>query len=307
MNILIVGLGSIAAKHITALQALHLDVNLYALRSSPEWKPYAGVKSIFALEEICEVLDFAIISNPTSLHYEVIKSLSGLSVPLFVEKPLVDSVKGLEDLVSLVESKKIVSYVACNLRFHPCITYLKKNIQDSTVINEVNVYCGSYLPDWRPATDYKQSYSANRHMGGGVHLDLFHELDYLMWIFGLPSRSRCILSTKSSLRINAADYANYLLEYTSFNASVVLNYYRRTPKRQIEILFEDTTWIVDLIACEIRDGKGSIVYSDQNYTIIDTYKSQLNYFIRCLNDKKIPMNNIQESAEILKICLINDN
>ena len=43
---------------------------------------------------------------------------------------------------------------------------------------------GQYLPDWRPGTDYRTSVSAQRALGGGVLLELSHELDMLRWIFG---------------------------------------------------------------------------------------------------------------------------
>ncbi len=75
----------------------------------------------------------------------------------------------------------------------------------------------------------------------------------------------------------------------------------------MEILFEDNTWVVDLITCSIREDNNNLIYSVEDYTIMDTYKSQLKYFIECLAENKLPMNNIKESAEILKICLINDN
>ena len=38
--------------------------------------------------------------------------------------------------------------------------------------------------NWRPKQDYHTSYSAYKNKGGGVLLDLSHELDYATWIFG---------------------------------------------------------------------------------------------------------------------------
>ena len=43
--------------------------------------------------------------------------------------------------------------------------------------------CHSYLPQWRKK-NYKKSYSSNAKLGGGVSLDLSHEIDYIQWIFG---------------------------------------------------------------------------------------------------------------------------
>ena len=42
----------------------------------------------------------------------------------------------------------------------------------------------SYLPDWHPYENYKESYAAKKELGGGVVLTSIHELDYLYWLFG---------------------------------------------------------------------------------------------------------------------------
>ena len=36
----------------------------------------------------------------------------------------------------------------------------------------------------RPKIDYKETVSAKAELGGGVLLELSHEIDYLRWIFG---------------------------------------------------------------------------------------------------------------------------
>jgi predicted dehydrogenase len=188
MNVLIVGLGSIAQKHIAALSAAAQSFTVYALRASNPSGKVEGISNIYSLEELNNIpVDFAIISNPTSEHVNTILSLLSLKCPLFIEKPLYHQLD-IEDVLNKVKHSNILTYVACNLRFLDCLKYVKDKISKTEKrINEVNVYCGSYLPEWRNC-DYRTNYSAISKLGGGVHLDLIHELDYLYWIFGMPQK-----------------------------------------------------------------------------------------------------------------------
>ena len=306
MNILIVGLGSIAKKHIQALNSLAIDFNLYALRSSKNASIEEGIINIFDLENII-TFDFAIISNPTHLHYQFIQELAQKNIPLFIEKPAIHSIENVDVLVDLINKKSLITYVACNLRFHPCLLFLKNKFKKKPqIINEINIYCGSYLPDWRPGKNFREIYSANASMGGGVHLDLFHELDYAIWLFGSPIKSNSLIKSNSTLQIDATDYANYLLEYGNFVVNIVLNYYRRKPKRQMEILFENQTITIDLIKNTITDDEDVVLFEDKSFSVLNTYKLQLEYFIDCLNENKSTMNSFENSIQTLKICLHNE-
>jgi predicted dehydrogenase len=306
MNILIIGLGSIAKKHINALRSLTTDFKVFALRSSLDAIQYGDVINIFNLDDNSLNFKFAIISNPTHLHYHYIELLSKKEIPLFIEKPAVHKLDKVGDLLNLISVKQLTTYVACNLRFHPCLEFLKNKLNKEKLrINEVNVYCGSYLPDWRPGNDFRKVYSANPEMGGGVHLDLFHELDYVTWLFGLPSSSHSVIRNVSSLAIDASDYANYILQYEMFTASVVLNYYRKKPKREIEIIFEDVTWTINLIKNTIKDDNGLLLFEAIDFNVVETYKLQLEYFIDCIHNNKKTMNSLQESLPVLEICLKN--
>ncbi len=303
MKILIIGLGSIAKKHIKALSELGIKAQLFALRFQKNAEEENGITNLFSEDDITDDHDFAIISNPTNLHFKAIDLLIEKAIPLFIEKPPLSTLKGAQELNIRLTKANIKTYVACNLRFHPCVVYLKQLVaENKSVINEVNIYCGSYLPDWRPGVDYKKNYSANKTQGGGVHLDLFHELDYTHWIFGEPKSVKSHKTSNSSIKIDAIDYANYILGYDSFSLSIILNYYRRKPKRTIEILFEDRTITVDLIKNQILEEE-NIIFSDSVFQVSDTYVKQLEFFINQVLTGKDQMNTFTESLQVLKICL----
>lgn len=305
IRVLIIGLGSIAKKHITALRSLSEEFEIFALRSSLDASKYEDVINIFNLDDT--VFDFAIISNPTYLHFKYIKLLASKSIPLFIEKPAVHSLDNLDEILNLVAKKKVTTYVACNLRFHPCLKFLKEKIDNQNLrINEINVYCGSHLPDWRPGLDFRNIYSANLKMGGGVHLDLFHEIDYVTWLFGQPKLYNSVKRSVSSLSIDSIDYANYILEYENFTTSIILNYYRKKAKREIEIVFDQITWNVDLINNSIKTDEGDVIFEVKQFDVLQTYKSQLSYYIDCLKVKSQPMNSFEDSIPALKICLENE-
>ena len=110
----------------------------------------------------------------------------------------------------------------------------------------------------------------------------------------------------STININAYDYANYILEYDNFTASIVLNYYRRHVKREIELVLDTQTLVVDLVNNTIKSDNGTTLFEEQDYPIQRTYQSQLMYFTDLLKNNIQPMNSFSESIKNLKICLQNE-
>jgi predicted dehydrogenase len=302
MNILIIGLGSIGLKHVASIrQVLTTPHDLFALRSDKNCNKIEGIRNIFHVEEMKIIPDFIIISNPTSLHMQSIEECAKFKVPLFIEKPVFHTLAGADKIDASVRG--IPTYVACNLRFHPAIVFLKEHLSlNAQTINEVNIYCGSYLPEWRKEKELKKSYSVSEKMGGGVHLDLIHEVDYCCWLFGFPDQSDSLKRSASSLNIETPDYANYRMVYKGFTVSIILNYYRKDPKRSIEIVFDDDTWTIDLLACSIKNSMGEILFSYE-FNMMQTYIEQMRYFINAIKNKESLMNNIKEAVRTLKVSL----
>ena len=303
MNVLIIGLGSIAIKHINALQSIQPNIQIHALRSSMQATQIEGVKNLYSFSDIPNLnLDFIIISNPTSLHYKTIQAVIPYKIPLFIEKPLFDQVNN-EKIIDEINQTGITTYIACNLRFLDCLLFTRDFIKDKR-INEVNSYCGSYLPNWRPNQNYRNTYSANKEMGGGVHIDLIHEIDYIFWFFGMPVKANSIKRNNSSLNISAYDYANYVFEYPCFCANIILNYYRKDAKRALEILTDEGTIHVDLLENKVTYNNKVLFLS--NKKIADTYTDQLQYFLDNVLKKKEKFNAIDEAFQVLKLCIEKD-
>jgi predicted dehydrogenase len=301
MKVLLIGLGSIAHKHLDALKKIKPECEIWALRSAKSANEVEGVCNIYKWDEIPSQIDFVMICNPTSEHFKTISRSLSLQVPLFIEKPPLMSLDGAEYLIKQVKESGVRTYTAFNFRFHPVIQWLKENLKGKRVL-EVQTYCGSYLPDWRPGRDYRQVYSSKKEQGGGVHLDLIHELDYLFWMFGAPDRLQTDRDHVSDLELNSVDIAHYWMKYKAFNISVILNYYRRDPKRAIEIVMDNDTWTADLLEGSVVNKKKETIFKDSS-PVSCTYKSQIEYFLAGLDNEKDYMNNLFESINTLKYCL----
>ena len=304
MKILIIGLGSIGLRHLNVLQKLNSKFDIYALRSSKNSKEISGVKKVNDLKEIDFIPYFIIISNPTYIHEKTIEACTKFKCPLFIEKPVLSSLKNAQKILEKINNYNLITYVACNMRFYPVLGYLKDNLKKWKLkINEINIYSGSYLPNWRPKTDYKKSYSSFSEMGGGVHLDLIHEIDYCVWLFGMPNAVSVIKRNNSSLNIDSIDFAKFDLEYDNFNAGISLNYFRNDPKRELEIVAKDDTLVVDLLQNSIYSKVQKKCLFRETFEIDDSYKNQMLYFLSCLADRKETFNNFNNGIEILKIAL----
>jgi predicted dehydrogenase len=304
LKILIIGLGSIGKKHVNAILSLYPLAQIFALRSNSPCDQYLNVINIFDKKDIPKDLSFIIISNITSFHEQTINQMIGLNCPLFIEKPVLSNLNNFKQLSDKIHENSIQTYIACNLRFHPALQFIKHYIEvNHPRINEVNIYSGSYLPDWRPGKDFRKIYSANEEEGGGVHLDLIHEIDYCTWLFGFPVESISMKTNNSSLHISAVDNARYFFKYLDFTAGIVLNYFRKDAKRQIEIITENETIVIDIIKNKVHTSTNNQNLFENDFNILETYEHQMKYFIDCIQAKQRTMNDFDYAVEVLKLAI----
>ncbi len=268
-NCLIIGYGSIGERHARLLKKLGHRVWIMTQRHAPGWETFPDIES--GLKEVD--FQYAVVCNRTSEHYDSLMTLANLGFEgrVLVEKPVFSRVEPFCALPFKV-------FVAYNLRFHPIIKALHDMVSGVTLYS-VQVYCGQYLPDWRPGRDYTRSYSASGKMGGGVLRDLSHELDYLTWMVG-PWRSVAAKGGRvSDLAIDSDDIFCLILETENCPVvSLQVNYLDLMPKREIIINGKGLALKADLIYNRLWMGGDYTQYKlHKNETYLAQHRAALNF------------------------------
>lgn len=326
MKVLMIGLGGIGQRHLRNLRALHgdaLEVIAYRIRrqtdvltdklqieegSSLEEK--YGVTVFSDLEAaLAEKPRIAFICNPSSLHVPVALAAARAGCHLFVEKPLSHSLEGVEELLDLVEEKKLVSLVAYQMRFHPCLRHTHDVLKRAGIgrVLSVRAEVGEYLPGWHTYEDYRTMYASRRELGGGVILSQIHEMDYLYWFFGLPHRIFALGGHLSSLEIDVEDIASTLMDCGGIPIHLHQDYVQRPPSRTLQIIGDRGKIIVDLRALSVSvfDGDGNIaeIESFEELERNQMFLDEMTHFFRCIEGAEVPVVNLRQGYQSLRMAL----
>ncbi|CAH1192884.1 hypothetical protein PAECIP111893_00350 [Paenibacillus plantiphilus] len=237
MKAIVVGFGSIGERHTRLLQSMNIETAVVSERKINF--PYKFTNISEAIQNYCP--DYIVIANKTNQHHSALLQVlaSNFQGKVLVEKPL------YHRLLELPENHQMDIFVAYNLRFHPLLQRLKSALTREHIIS-ATIYTGQYLPDWRPNTDYRASYSARINDGGGVIRDLSHELDYANFLFGKWRRLSAIGGKYSSLEITSDDSFSLLVEMERCpQVQIQVNYLDRMGRREIIVNTDLHTYKID--------------------------------------------------------------
>ena len=301
MKVIFFGLGSIGLRHAAILKK-NKNFKLYAYRTHKgQVKNNLGIAEVNRWKDIDRLSpDVAFITNPTHLHIDTAIECARRGMHLFIEKPLGDRTEKLNQLLDIVSKKKITTYVAYVLRFHPVINEVRKYVMKNRFFH-MRIQTTSFLHRWRPGTDTRKSYSAYRNMGGGVILDLSHEIDYVRYILGDIKTIGGGFGRQSSLTVDAEDYADVLLKTDKGPANIHINFFSQMTERVIRVDFKEKAIEGDLIHSTLTEYKAGKPTAVRKFKIMlqDCYAIQLKYFFDNIGNPKM-MNNVFESAPLFK-------
>lgn len=297
------GVGSIAKRHIRNLTEIcndrGLELQIDAYRRNPVIEDGVNIQNVYSdYDSIPSDYDAVFITNPTSMHLDTLKKFHDKGQNYFIEKPVV-SLDQIDEAMSFPVRSDAVYYIACPLRYNAVIQYLKHNIDIRDVVS-VRSISSSFLPDWRPGQDYRDTYSAHRNLGGGVSIDLIHEWDYLAYLFGMPERVKSFFGKKSELQIDSDDYAVYIAEYEDKIAELHLDYFGRKTIREIQLFTKDDTIIGDIANNTVSYlcSKKTIKF-DENRD--DFQKRELSHFIDLISGERDSSADFNSALRILNL------
>ncbi len=253
------------------------------------------------------------ICNPAPFHIPVALALARAGSHLLIEKPLSDALVGISELIQVCQEAGVVALTGYNLRFLPSLNRFHELIRSAAAgpVLSVRMEVGQYLPGWRPGTDYRASVSARKALGGGVLLELSHELDYLRWIFGEVVWVQGTLSRQSSLEIDVEDTAHLTCGVASADggrtlvASISLDFIRRDTTRVCTALCENGSLRWDGVAGIVSHYVPS---AGQWQTVFhhvpardDSYRAEWQHFLECISTGESPLISVEDGMKVMQI------
>ena len=125
--------------------------------------------------------------------------------------------------------------------------------------------------------DYRTVYSAHKALGGGVTIDLIHEWDYLVELFGVPEKLYNFKGTYSDLEIDSDDLSVYIAKYPTLLAEVHLDYFGRGYRRSIELFCHDGSYLADFGAGTLTLPDGTVQHYEED--VNRRYEREMEYFV----------------------------
>jgi predicted dehydrogenase len=306
MKVLIAGLGSIGRRHLQNLRSLvPLEAVAYRVRGHELPSDLRG-NWLVECDDLEKALSLrpeaALICSPPSAQMSIALAAAHAGCHLFIEKPISSSLEGMDDLISLARTRKLVTLIGYNLRFHPGLKLVKSLLDESRIGKVVSIRAevGQYLPDWHPKEDYRRGYSARRNFGGGVLVDLIHELDYVRWLIGEIDQLKCFAGHLSGLEIETEDIAEILLQFeTGTIGSIHLDYVQRSPTRTCIIwdYFENEVRLYEVNRPQWQ------VFHQTEFERNDMYMREMEHFLDCIRGYETPVVDLEDGARTLQLAL----
>lgn len=167
MKYFVIGAGSIGQRHFSNLQQLGANAQLFSWRKM-------NTKSVLAKIYEAGTKAAVVIATSTDIRLPLILDCAKEGASLYIEKPIAFKHGDLKEIFALpgeVQSRSVAGFM---MRYHPIVKTLL-DFQNECFFRG-NFEVGHDVRQWRQDWNFGASY-ASKSSGGGVLLDLCHEID----------------------------------------------------------------------------------------------------------------------------------
>lgn len=289
LQVLVFGVGSSGTRFIKILHQKKCQVSVFAHR--PNLLPPNGCQLHTNLHDLTQ-FDAAIIASPSSTHATYAKACLQARIPTLVDKPLATSISDAKLLMKLAEKQQTLLKVGFNLRYLPAITEVTNLIRSGRLgeILYADIYMGQYLPQWRPAKDYRDCYSASYQAGGGVALDLIHDLDLALSWFPACQLKLRLTQKLSTLAIDVEDFVLWQTDKPPF-ISVRVDYLNHLKTRKYTMVGTEGSLVCDIVRQELILATDDQTTTSRKklFDLQATFKTEVEMFFQLILQRTHPI------------------
>ena len=292
IEILVIGSGNIAIRHIKNIKNIFPNKIIYVLkRTNIQLDKFFYGKNIVVIKSLEEITSMnnksiALICSPASNHSDDIKITIKKGFNIFVEKPLMTNRNRISSLVNTVSKTNKITHIGYNMRFTNRIDFIKKKIFTNKISNIKSVHINVFTDfrKWRNNKNYKETVSFNRALGGGVINELSHEVDYMIYLFGKP-KSVIVYKIdqhklKSDVELNIKATFKY---HNNLNINFCANMLSNENERKCIISTKNENIIINHLANQIKiSGKKNSIIRFKD-SVNDSYMKEVKYIFKCIS------------------------
>ena len=311
IKLAVVGLGKMGLSHHAMINA-HPDVKVAAVCDATGYvldvlNKYTGVRTYSDFEAMLrEVeLDAVIIATPSSHHAKMVQAALERGLHVFCEKPFCLDTREGEAATKLAQEKGVVNQVGYHYRFVGAFQEVKR-LLDAEAIGEItHVQAEAYGPVvLRPKGS---TWRTQRQEGGGCLYDYAaHPINLLNWYLGAPTGvGGTVLNSIFSEETDDEVYSTLYFP-NGKSAQISVNWsdesYRKMSTK-ITISGKCGRIVADRQECQVYLRQTANIPSGYQvgwnvkyttdltepvwfYVRGEEYSAQLDYFVRCIKEKR---------------------
>jgi len=220
VKLAIIGLGSIGRRHLGNFRAVGVetlaayDIDAAQREAARAQFPFAAVAT--TLEAALDGADGVVVCTPPDSHLAIGELAAHRGAHLMIEKPLAQSVDGLDALLRTCDASGLRVLTGYNWRYWPPMLLVEQMLGERRIgeIRAARTEYAYHLGAHRyPGRDYRQFYMADAKQGGGCLLDESHAIDYMRWLLGEMTDVSAVVDRVSSLEISTDDIADLTVRF----------------------------------------------------------------------------------------------
>jgi predicted dehydrogenase len=259
------------------------------------------------VEGIVSMSDFdaAVVATPAHFHVSLARRCARQGLHVLVEKPIAAKTDGIEELIAECKRSGLVLAVGYVLRFHPALAHTRDLISAGALgrVLSVRAVCTEQITVARPR--YREGYFRLASTGGGVILDLSHEVNYLEWLFGPLWSEASQAAVVPEIGVPTEAVANLVLrDQKGTPISVHLHEADWRVTRQCHIAGTEASLTADLIDGTVTLWRaGGSERFECREEPDSWFLNQARDFLDAIACKRLPRCTGEEALETLRLCL----